>query len=99
VEKMKIDRFTKYALLTMFAIVAVLTVCTYVGYSVFGSSIFETKYLTVIEDQAKQLGLVFGHVIELGETGEYVGFTLAGVIAGFVIGYLIPLVFYQKEGD
>ena len=96
---MTIDRFTKYALLTMFAIVAVLMVCTYVGYVIFGSSIFETKYLTVIEDQAKQLGLTFGHVIELGETGEYVGFTLAGVIAGFVIGYLIPSVFYQKEDD
>ena len=96
---MKFDRFTKYALLTMFAIVTVLMVCTYVGYLVFGSSIFETKYLTVIEDQARQLGLTFGHIIELGETGEYIGFTLAGVIAGFVIGYLIPSVFYQKGGD
>ena len=96
---MKVDRFTKYALLTMTTIVAVLMVCTYVGYLVFGSSIFETAYLTVIEDQARQFGLTFGHVIELGETGEYVGFTLAGIIAGFVIGYLIPLVFYQKEED
>jgi hypothetical protein len=96
---MKIDRFTKYALITMFAIVATLLVCTYVGYVMFGSSIFETAYLTVIEDQARQLGLAFGHVIELGETGEYVGFAIAGIIAGFVIGYLIPIVFYQKEGD
>ncbi len=96
---MKIDKFTKYALLTMIAIVAVLMVSTYVGYLIFGSSIFETKYLTVIEDQARQFGLAFGHVIELGETGEYIGFTLAGVIAGFFIGYLIPSVFEQKEAN
>jgi hypothetical protein len=96
---MKIDRFTKYALITMFAIVVVLMVSTYIGYMIFGSSIFQTAYITVIEDQARQLGLAFGHVVELGEMGEYVGFTIAAVIAGFVIGYLIPIVFYQKEGD
>lgn len=96
---MKIDRFTKYGLLTMIAIVAVLVISTYVGYLIFGSSIFETKYLTVMEDQARQLGLAFGHVIELGETGEYVGFTLAGVIAGFVIGYLIPSAFGREEAN
>jgi hypothetical protein len=94
---MKIDKFTKYALTTMIAIVAVMIVSTYVGYLIFGSSIFETRYLTVIEDQAKQFGLAFGHIIELGETGEYVGFTLAGVVAGFVIGYLMPSVFEHKE--
>jgi hypothetical protein len=94
---MKIDKFTKYALTTMIAIVAVMMVSTYVGYLIFGSSIFETRYLTVIEDQARQFGLAFGHIIELGETGEYVGFTLAGVVAGFVIGYLMPSVFEHKE--
>jgi hypothetical protein len=95
---MKIDRFTKYALLTMIAILVVLMISTYVGYLIFGSSIFETKYLTVIENQARQFGLAFGHVIELDATGEYIGFGLAGVIAGFIIGYLIPSAFEQKEG-
>ncbi len=96
---MKIDKFTKYALIAMTTIVAILLVSTYVGYLVFGSSIFETKYLTVIEDQARALGLAFGHVIELGEAGEYVGFSLAGVISGFVIGYLFPTIFEQKEAS
>jgi hypothetical protein len=92
------DRFTKYALLTMTAIVVAMLISTYIGFLVFGSSIFETRYLTVIEDQARQLGLILSHPIELGVTGEYVGFTLAGVIAGFIIGYLIPSVFGgQKE--
>ena len=94
---MRLDKFTKYALTIMTIIVAVLMVSTYVGYQIFGPSIFETKYLTVIEDQARQFGLAFGHVIELGEMGEYVGFTLAGVVAGFVIGYLFPSVFELKE--
>ena len=94
---MKLDKFTKYTLITMIAIVAGMVISTYVGFVMFGSSIFETRYVTVIEDQARQLGLAFGHVIELGATGEYVGFTLAGVISGFVIGYLIPSVFEQKE--
>ena len=96
---MKLDKFTKYALTIMIIIVAVLIVSTYVGYQIFGPSIFETKYLTVIEDQARLLGLAFGHVIELGEMGEYVGFTLAGVASGFVIGYLFPSVFELKEGS
>ncbi len=96
---MKIDKFTKYALITMTTIVAILLVSTYIGYLVFGSSIFETKYLTMIEDQARALGLVFGHVIELGETGEYVGLSLAGVISGFIIGYLFPAIFEQKEAS
>ena len=91
------DNFTKYVLIIMTLIVAVMVVSTYVGYITFGDSIFETRYLTVIEDQARQLGLAFGHPIELGPEGEYIGFTLAGVIAGFIIGYLIPSVFGQKE--
>ena len=91
------DKFTKYALIIMTAIVVAMLVSTYIGYTVFGSSIFETRYLTVIEDSAKQLGVAVGHPIELGIEGEFIGFTLAGVIAGFVMGYLIPSVFSQKE--
>jgi cobalt/nickel transport system permease protein len=95
--KNRVDKFTKYALITMFAIVAGMLISTYVGYSIYGNSIFETRYITVIEEQARNLGLVFGHVIELAETGEYVGFALAGIISGFVIGYLLPSVFGRKR--
>ncbi len=95
--KSRLDKFTKYALITMFAIVAGMLISTYVGFSIYGNSIFETRYITVIEDQAKNLGLIFGHVVELGEAGEYVGFTIAGIISGFVIGYLLPSVFGRKR--
>jgi hypothetical protein len=91
------DRFDKYALILMVSLVAVMLIVTYVGYSVYGSSVFETRYITVIEDQAKQLGMAFGHPIELGIEGEYIGFTLAGVAAGLVMGYLIPSVFRAEE--
>jgi hypothetical protein len=57
----------------------------------------ETKYVTIIEEEAESQGLNFGHVIELGETGEYIGFTVAGAICGFIAGYLIPSVFEKKE--
>ena len=91
------DKFTKYALITMFAVVAGIMLSTYVGFLVFGPSIFETRYIVLIEEQAKSLGLVFGHVVELGETGEYVGFTIAGAVSGFIIGYLIPSVFGARR--
>jgi hypothetical protein len=93
-----VDKFTKYALITMTVIVVAMLVSTYVGYIMFGPSIFETRYLTVIEDQAMKFGRSFGWVVQLGVTGEYIGFTLAGVVAGLVIGYLIPTVF-ENEGE
>jgi cobalt/nickel transport system permease protein len=92
-----IDKFTKYTVAAMFIIIAGMLVSTYAGYSIYGSSIFETRYLTVIEDQARSLGLAFGHVIELGIVGEYIGFTIAGIISGFIIGYLIPSVFGARR--
>jgi len=95
--KSRLDKFTKYVLIAMFAIVTVMLVSTYVGYSIYGSSIFETRYITVIEDQARNLGLAFGHVIELGQMGEYVGFTAAAAVAGLVIGYLFPSIFEQRR--
>jgi hypothetical protein len=97
VRKGRVDKFTKYALIAMFAIVAGMLISTYVGYSIYGSSIFETRYITVIEDQARNLGLAFGHVIELGVIGEYVGFTAAAAMAGLVIGYLFPSIFEQRR--
>jgi ABC-type cobalt transport system substrate-binding protein len=89
------DRFTKYVLVVMLVAVAAIVVSTYIGVYVFGGSM-ETKYMAIIEEQAQELGLPFSHVVELGETGEYVGFTLAGAIGGFIIGYLIPPIFEQK---
>jgi hypothetical protein len=91
------EKLVKYALLTMTAIVVAMLITMYVGYTLFGPGVLETRYLTVMEDQAKQLGITIGHPIELGIEGEYIGFGLAGVISGFAIGYLIPSVFGGKK--
>jgi len=69
---------------------------TYVGIFVFGGSM-ETKYITIIEEHAEEVGVSFWHPIELGEEGEYVAFTLAGAAAGFVIGYLTPSIFKKTK--
>lgn len=89
------DRFTKYALITMIAAIAFIVISTYIGVFVFGGSM-ETKYIVIIEEQAEELGLPFSHVVELGEVGEYIGFTIAGAVSGLIIGYLIPSIFEQN---
>ena len=91
------EKLVKYSLITMTAVVVAMLVIMYVGYTLFGPGIFETRYLTVMEDQARQLGITLGHPVELGIEGEYIGFGFAGVVAGFVIGYLIPSVFNGKK--
>lgn len=90
------DKFTKYALLIMVMAVAVMIVATYVGVYVYGGNM-ETKYITMIEEAAEKLGLNFGHLVELGETGEYIGFSVAGALCGFIIGYIMPSVFEKEE--
>lgn len=93
---MKMDKFAKYALLTMAVTVASMVIATYVGVYVYGGNM-ETKYITMIEEEAEALGLNFGHLVELGETGEYIGFTVAGALCGLIIGYIIPSVFEKEK--
>lgn len=91
------DKFTKYALLLMTASVAAMIIATYIGVFIFGGKM-ETKYVSIIEGEAENMGLSFGHLVELGEEGEYVGFAAAGAISGFIIGYLIPPIFENQKG-
>ncbi|MEM2953374.1 MAG: hypothetical protein QXU21_03770 [Candidatus Bathyarchaeia archaeon] len=90
------DKFTKYAFLIMVIAVAAMIIATYIGVYVYGGNM-ETKYITIIEEEAEALGLNFGHLFELGETGEYIGFSVAGAICGFIIGYIIPSVFEKEK--
>lgn len=92
------DKFTKYTLLIMVVAVLGMIAATYVGVFIFGGSM-ETKYITIIEEHAEEVGVSFWHPVELGEEGEYVAFTLAGAAAGFVIGYLTPSVFGKTEAS
>lgn len=90
------DKFTKYVLIVMVVAVLGMVAATYIGVFVFGGNM-ETKYVTIIEEHAEELGLSFWHPVELGEEGEYIAFTLAGAAAGFVIGYLIPPLFEKPK--
>lgn len=85
----------------MVTVVAAMIAAAYIGVFVFGGDM-ETAYISIIEEEAEKLGLSFGHPIELDETGEYIGFTVAGAISGFIIGYMIPVIFEKpksKGGD
>ncbi|MEM0216033.1 MAG: hypothetical protein QXT06_08465 [Candidatus Bathyarchaeia archaeon] len=90
------DKFTKYTLILMAIIVAAMIVAAYIGVFVVGGDM-ETAYISIIEEEAEKLGLSFGHPIELDETGEYMGFTVAGAISGFIIGYMIPTIFEKPK--
>lgn len=85
------DKFTKYSLLLMTMIVVAMIISTYVGVFIFGGDM-ETAYISIMEEAAKDLGLSYGHLIELDEVSEYIVFTIAGAVSGFIIGYLIPTV-------
>lgn len=90
------DKFTKYAFLVMVVIVVAMVISTYIGIFVVGGSM-ETTYISIMEEAAKELGLSYGHLIELDEVGEYIAFTIAGAVSGFVVGYLIPVVFEKPK--
>jgi ABC-type cobalt transport system substrate-binding protein len=92
------DRFTKYALLVMVMAVALMLLSTYLGVYLFGGTM-ETKYVKVIEDEAERLGVKYSHLIELRGEGEYVAFSIAGAVSGFIIGYLIPSIFGTRRGE
>lgn len=92
------DRFTKNALLIMTGLVLTMCISTYVGAVVFKGDM-ETKYIRVMEDEANSANLNLMHLVEFDETGEYVTFTIAGAIGGFVVGFCWSKVFETcKEG-
>jgi cobalt/nickel transport system permease protein len=88
----RIDRFTKYALITMAAIVAIMIVSTYIGVTVFHGEMGGT-------DASVAAG--FSFLTNYTEADEYIVFTIAGAIGGLVVGYLLPAVFKQlkQKGD
>ncbi len=85
------DKFTKYALITMVLMVAIMTASAYVGYMVGGNAATDD----VVNDMAGGgSGPVSPFTVEVfGEMGEYVGFFVASAVGGFVVGYLVPSVF------
>ncbi len=94
------DKFTKYALLTMVIIVTVMTVSTYLGAAVFKTGMEGTD--AKVNSSAKaHTSSWFGFAFTadaFGQMGEYVGFSLAGVAGGLIVGYCFPTIF-SKNND
>lgn len=82
----------------MIGIVAAMILATYIGVFVVGGEM-ETAYISIIEEEAEKLGLSFSHPVELDEVGEYIGFTVAGAISGFIIGYMTPVIFEKPKTE
>jgi ABC-type cobalt transport system substrate-binding protein len=91
-----LDRFTKYSLLTMTVIVVVLMVSAYVGTAVLGQEMGGTD-ATVNEKAGESDPILPITIGPLGEMGEYIGFGMAGVVGGFIVGYFVPSIFDKKE--
>jgi ABC-type Co2+ transport system permease subunit len=88
-KRSKIDKFTKYALLTMTIIIAIMLVSTYVGVNVFGGKMGGT-------DSSVASG-GFSFLTHYTMVDEYIVFTIGGAAGGLVVGYLLPTVFGQTS--
>lgn len=89
------DKFTRYALLTLVLIVAIMTVSAYIGYMVGGNAATDD----LVNDMAGQGVSYFPFTVEIfGEIGEYIGFFVASCAAGGIIGYLLPSVLNSNTG-
>jgi hypothetical protein len=84
------DKFNKYAIITIIAIVAVCLVMGYIGYQVGGNAATDDK----VNDKAGGGTTYNPFTIEgFGENGEYVGFCVVGCVGGFIVGYIFPTLF------
>ena len=84
---MKIDRFTKYALITMVLIVVIMVVSAYVGFIVGGNVATDDKVNNMAGGGTAYSPI---DIAKLGLTGQYVGFFIAGSVGGFIVGYIFP---------
>ena len=86
------DRFTKYALLVMVLIVAIMTVSAYVGYMVGGNGATDDYVNNAASGTSTTVYYNPFTIEHWGVNGEYVGFFSAGCLGGLVVGYLFPVV-------
>jgi hypothetical protein len=90
------DKFNKYALITIAVIVAVLVTMAYIGYQVGGNAATDDQ----VNDKAGGGTTYSPFTIEgFGENGEYVAFCAAGCVGGFVVGYIFPTLFESNVGS
>ena len=90
------DKFTKYALLAMVLIVAIMMASGYVGYKVGGNSATDDKVNNKASGSSTTVYYNPFTIEHWGVTGEYFGFCAAGCVGGFLVGYIFPTVMNGK---
>ena len=91
------DKFAKYALITLVVINLALLAFAYISFIVGGNSATDDN----VNDKASgREGDIYYNPFTVepwGTNGEYVGFSLAGALGGFIAGFCIPTVFENDE--
>lgn len=96
---MPIDAFERNSLVIMTLGVAIMLAFSYIGTSM-GFELGGTD--AMVEEMAADSAGKEGQVVVdleglLGEYGEPIGFTIAGIAGGFVAGFAWPQVFGRRE--
>ena len=93
-----LDRFTKTALVLMVVITAIFIVGAYIGY-IGGHEMEGTD--AIVEEHAASTAVnveATSSVPAITDlVGEPLGFTIAGMAAGFIVGYLWTGLFRREE--
>lgn len=92
-----LDRFTKTALVLMAVITAIFAIGAYLGYAAGSGmegtdAIVEDTAASTVNAEASQIGPAITDVV-----GEPIGFTIAGIVAGFIVGYYWTEMFRRQE--
>jgi ABC-type phosphate/phosphonate transport system permease subunit len=99
VDEIKMDKFTKYALLTMAIIVVIMVVSTYIGAEVFNARMEGTDAQVNNSTHATSwFGFKFT-ADAWGQLGEYIGFSAAGGVGGLIVGYSFPAIFAKSINE
>lgn len=89
----QVDAFTKNTAVLLVVLVGIITASAYFGSQVGGLEGTDG----IVEDMAAESGQRMPVTpITLDQTGEHIGFALAGVLSGLVVGYVWPFVFYRR---
>jgi hypothetical protein len=94
-----VDKFTQTAIVLLVVVTALFCIGAYIGY-IGGAGMEGTD--GVVEEHAAEIGgreatELIPTIGIYGDMGEYVGFTLAGVVSGLIAGYLWTGIFWRRE--
>ena len=91
---MKIDRFTKYALITYGLDCGRLWLSVHMLVIIVGGNVATDDKVNNMARAAALPTYDNRHYHRnWGVTGEYVGFFIAGCVGGFIVGYIFPSIF------